>query len=73
MKEFKLYTGLDEDNMSEVLHSGLKNDPISETFSVKHVNRAGVCFPTRYVKIVPLSYVDHWPTQKLLLTFASRI
>jgi hypothetical protein len=57
MKEFKLYVGTDEDNMVEVLHSGLKNDSIPETFSIKHVNRAGICFPTRYVKVVPLSYV----------------
>ena len=55
MKQFKLYAGLDENNMSEVLHSGLKNDIVPETFSVKHTNRAGVCFPTLYVKIVPLS------------------
>lgn len=55
MKEFKIYVGTDEDNMVKVLHSGLKNDSIPEMFAVKHVNRAGVCFPTRYVKIVPLS------------------
>lgn len=55
MKEFKLYVGMNKDNMSEVLHSGLKNDSIPETFPVKHFNLAGVCFPTRYVKIVPLS------------------
>lgn len=55
MKEFKLYVGIDENTMVEVLHSGLKNDPIPETFTVKHVNNAGICFPTRYVKIVPIS------------------
>lgn len=55
MKEFKVYVGVNEDNMSEVLHSGLRNDSMHETFSIKNVNRAGVCFPTRYVKIVPLS------------------
>lgn len=57
MKEFKLFVGVNEEHMSEVLHSGLKNDSISETFPIKHVNKAGVCFPTRYVKIVPFSYV----------------
>lgn len=56
MKEFKLYVGMNEDSMSEVLHSGLKNDSIPETFPIKHVNPAGVCFPTRYIKIEPLSY-----------------
>ncbi|KAI0949078.1 hypothetical protein AcW1_008781 [Taiwanofungus camphoratus] len=55
MKEFKVYIGLTEDNMTEVLHSGLKNDSIPETFSIRHANNAGVCFPTLYVKIVPLS------------------
>ncbi|KAH9944718.1 Muskelin N-terminus-domain-containing protein [Amylocystis lapponica] len=55
MKEFKIFMGLTEDNMAEVLHAGLKNDSFPETFSVRFMNRAGVCFPTRYVKIVPLS------------------
>ncbi|KAF9467401.1 Muskelin N-terminus-domain-containing protein [Collybia nuda] len=55
MKEFKIYVGVTDDHMSEVLHSGLKNDPIPETFPLKHVNKAGVSFPTRYIKIVPLS------------------
>lgn len=55
MKEFKIYVGVTDDHMSEVLHSGLKNDPIPETFPLKHINKAGVTFPTRYVKIVPLS------------------
>ena len=55
MKEFKLYVGIDENTMVEVLHSGLKNDSIPETFTVKHINNAGICFPTRYVKIVPIS------------------
>jgi hypothetical protein len=55
MKEFKLYAGMTEDHMAEVLHTGLKNDTIPETFTVKHHNSAHVCFPTRYVKIVPLS------------------
>lgn len=55
MKEFKLFVGDSEDNMTEVLHSALKNDSIPETFSVKHVNNNGICFPARYVKIVPLS------------------
>lgn len=40
----------------EVLHGGLKNDTTPEAFPICHVNNAQVCFPTRYVKIVPLSY-----------------
>lgn len=55
MKEFKLHVGLHEDNMTEVLHSGLKNDPAVETFNIRSVNQAGLAFPTRYVKIEPLS------------------
>ncbi|EKM54710.1 uncharacterized protein PHACADRAFT_210495 [Phanerochaete carnosa HHB-10118-sp] len=55
MKEFKIYVGLSEDNMTEVLHSGLKNDPAPETFYVRSVNQAGLAFPTRYIKIEPLS------------------
>lgn len=56
MKEFKLYVGLSEDNMTEVLHTGLKNDTLPETFTVRSINRAGLTFPSRYVKIEPLSY-----------------
>jgi hypothetical protein len=55
MKEFRLYAGLTEDNMSEVIHAGLKNDSTPEHFQVKNTNSADVIFPTRYVKIVPLS------------------
>ncbi|KAF5385812.1 hypothetical protein D9615_002604 [Tricholomella constricta] len=55
MKEFKLYVGTNRAHMSEVLHAGLKNDSIPETFPIKHVNKAGICFPTQYIKIVPIS------------------
>lgn len=55
MKEFKLYVGLNPDHMIQVLHAGLRDDSIPETFSITHVNREGVTFPTRFVKIVPLS------------------
>lgn len=68
MKEFKLYVGLDEDNMTEVLHAELKNDHIPETFAIRDVNRAGLAFPTRYVKIQPLSYVSTILQSALWLT-----
>ncbi|KZT71745.1 hypothetical protein DAEQUDRAFT_776737 [Daedalea quercina L-15889] len=55
MKEFKVYVGLSEDNMAEVLHAALRNDSVKETFTIRHSNNAGICFPTRYVKVVPLS------------------
>ncbi|KDQ55802.1 hypothetical protein JAAARDRAFT_208578 [Jaapia argillacea MUCL 33604] len=55
MKEFKIFVGMVEDNMIEVLHGGLKNDSIPETFALKHVNAAGVYIPCRFLKITPLS------------------
>ncbi|KDR67554.1 hypothetical protein GALMADRAFT_258218 [Galerina marginata CBS 339.88] len=54
MKELKVFVGTSEDHMTEVLHAGLKNDTTAETFSLRHVNDAGVRFPTQFVKIVPL-------------------
>lgn len=57
MKEFRIYVGMSEDHMIEVLHSGLRNDNVPETFPVRHVNSAGIYFPTRFIKIVPLSWV----------------
>ncbi|KAG7098462.1 hypothetical protein E1B28_000408 [Marasmius oreades] len=55
MKDFKVYLGLAREQMVEVLHGSLKNDNIPETFSLKYVDDSGLCFPTLYVKIVPLS------------------
>jgi hypothetical protein len=55
MKEFKIYVGLNPDHMIQVLHAGLRDDAVPETFSITHVNRDGVPFPTRFIKIVPLS------------------
>ncbi|KAF8658335.1 hypothetical protein AX16_002101 [Volvariella volvacea WC 439] len=59
MKEFKIFVGNSSGHMMEVLHAGLKNDSIPETFPIKYINSVGVCFPTRYVKIVPLSAHGH--------------
>ncbi|EPQ57092.1 galactose oxidase [Gloeophyllum trabeum ATCC 11539] len=55
MREFKVYVGMTEDRMVEALDGGLKNDSFPETFPLKHTNAAGLCFPARFVKIVPLS------------------
>ncbi|EPT00275.1 hypothetical protein FOMPIDRAFT_1123063 [Fomitopsis schrenkii] len=55
MKEFKLYVGMSEDNLTEVLHASLNNDTVKEMFSLQHSTDTGVCLPTRYVKIEPLS------------------
>ena len=54
MKELKVLVGATTEHMTEILHSGLKNDNIPETFVLNHVNASGVTFPTRYVKVVPL-------------------
>ncbi|TRM70103.1 Muskelin N-terminus-domain-containing protein [Schizophyllum amplum] len=55
MKEFAVLVGTSLDNMTRVLHASLKNDSMSESFTVKHTNNAGLSFPTLFVKIVPLS------------------
>ncbi|KAF9236343.1 Muskelin N-terminus-domain-containing protein [Melanogaster broomeanus] len=59
VKEFKLYVGLAPDHMIQALHAGLKDDAVPETFAITHVNRDGVPFPTRFIKIVPLSAHGH--------------
>ncbi|KAJ3076625.1 Muskelin 1, intracellular mediator containing kelch motif [Podochytrium sp. JEL0797] len=52
MREFKIYGGLTPDNMTELLHAGLRNDSEAETFSLKH-KMNGVVFPCQYIKIAP--------------------
>ena len=54
MKEIKVFAGITEDHMSEVLHVGLKNDSTAETFSIQYLNNAGVCIPTQFIKIMPM-------------------
>jgi hypothetical protein len=58
MKEFKICVGLTKDRMTEVLSSTLKDDNVPETFALRHTNSAGVAFPSRYLKIIPISSVD---------------
>lgn len=53
LKEFKVYGGLELGNMTELLHSGLRNDSEPETFQLKFVAN-GVQVPIKYIKIVPL-------------------
>ncbi|KAJ3316887.1 Muskelin 1, intracellular mediator containing kelch motif [Boothiomyces sp. JEL0866] len=53
LKEFKVFGGLDESNMNELLHAGLHNDSEQETFALKHIFN-GVQVPCLYIKIVPL-------------------
>ena len=69
MREFKIFIGMNREYLTEVLHSGLKNDSVPETFSIKFVNDAGICFPTRFVKIEPISYVPFYNASSVLLIF----
>ncbi|KAI8047936.1 Muskelin N-terminus-domain-containing protein [Thamnidium elegans] len=55
LKEFKVYGGMDpQDDMIEILHSGLKNDTEPESFPLKNQQK-NMIFPMKYIKIVPLS------------------
>ncbi|PVD25090.1 hypothetical protein C0Q70_15588 [Pomacea canaliculata] len=53
LKKFKVFGGLTEEHMIELLDSGLKNDHIPETFALRN-EIDGNNFPCRFVKIVPL-------------------
>ncbi|XP_072327210.1 muskelin isoform X3 [Scyliorhinus torazame] len=53
LKKFKVYGGMSEENMTELLSSGLKNDYNKETFTLKH-KIDDQMFPCRFIKIVPL-------------------
>uniref|UniRef100_A0A7N6ANV2 F5/8 type C domain-containing protein n=1 Tax=Anabas testudineus TaxID=64144 RepID=A0A7N6ANV2_ANATE len=53
LKKFKVFGGMSEENMTELLSSGLKNDYNKETFTLKHKIDEQM-FPCRFVKIVPL-------------------
>ncbi|KAJ3612188.1 hypothetical protein NHX12_020464 [Muraenolepis orangiensis] len=53
LKKFKVFGGMSEENMTELLSSGLKNDYNKETFTLKHKIDEQM-FPCKFVKIVPL-------------------
>ncbi|XP_023686924.1 muskelin [Paramormyrops kingsleyae] len=53
LKKFKVFGGMSEENMTELLSSGLKNDYNKETFTLKHKIEEQM-FPCRFIKIVPL-------------------
>ena len=70
VKEIKVFAGITQDHMSEVLHVGLKNDTTAETFNLQYVNSAGVCIPTQFIKIMPILSVlvlSKQPFQFLIL------
>ncbi|CAG8499389.1 16163_t:CDS:10 [Acaulospora morrowiae] len=53
LKQFKVYGGLTPNNMIELLHSGLRNNPRPESFRLKYrMNQ--VLLPCQYIKIVPI-------------------
>ncbi|KAK2151233.1 hypothetical protein LSH36_371g00004 [Paralvinella palmiformis] len=58
LRKFKVYGGLSDENMIELLESGLKNDHDPETFFLKH-EVDGNFFPCRYIKIVPIQSWGH--------------
>ncbi|CAO3664670.1 unnamed protein product [Umbelopsis ramanniana] len=53
LKEFKVLGGASPNKMTELVHSGLRNDNEPETFALKHTAN-NVIFPIQYIKIVPL-------------------
>lgn len=53
LKKFQVFGGLEEDNMLELLDSGLKNDASNETFQLRY-QLHGQPFPCQYIKIVPV-------------------
>lgn len=53
LKKFKIYGGVEEENLMELLEGGLKNDNEYETFLLKHTIE-GNLFPCRFLKVVPL-------------------
>lgn len=53
LKKFKIFGGLEEDSMLELLEGGLKNDSKPECFMVRY-KVGGKPFACRYIKIVPI-------------------
>ncbi|XP_015762917.1 PREDICTED: muskelin-like [Acropora digitifera] len=50
LKKFKIYGGLNDEHMTELLQSGLCNDNVEETFNLKH-ELHGKMFPCSFIKI----------------------
>ncbi|PKU31058.1 hypothetical protein llap_18638 [Limosa lapponica baueri] len=61
LKKFKVFGGMNEENMTDLLSSGLKNDYNKETFTLKHKIDEQM-FPCRFIKIgqrEQVSYSGH--------------
>ncbi|OAD75654.1 hypothetical protein PHYBLDRAFT_143898 [Phycomyces blakesleeanus NRRL 1555(-)] len=54
LKEFKIFGGLDPNDLTELLHHKLKNDAVPETFELRY-SHDELVFPVQYIKIAPLS------------------
>ncbi|KAL0073983.1 Muskelin N-terminus-domain-containing protein [Phycomyces blakesleeanus] len=54
LKEFKVYGGMNLEDMTEILHQGLRNDNQPEEFPLRHAAN-NMAFPVQYIKIVPLT------------------
>jgi len=53
LKRFQVLGGLDEDSYLELLDTGLKNDNVTESFSLRHhLNKQ--FFPVNFIKVIPL-------------------
>ncbi|KAJ1734328.1 hypothetical protein LPJ61_001130, partial [Coemansia biformis] len=57
LKEFKVFGGMSEDSMVELLYSGLRNDSEAETISVRQ-KLHGHYIPCQFIKIQPLLAYD---------------
>ena len=68
LKHFKILGGPDEDNMIEILDAGLKNDTVSEHFSLRH-KLNGHLYPVSLIKILPLR--SHGPAFNYSIWFIS--
>ncbi|GIZ04438.1 muskelin [Caerostris extrusa] len=53
MKKFKIFGGMMDDSMIELLDGGLKNNNQAESFNLKHT-AGGNMFACKFIKIVPI-------------------
>ncbi|KAI9257656.1 muskelin 1, intracellular mediator kelch motif-containing protein, isoform CRA_a [Sporodiniella umbellata] len=54
LKEFKIYGGMDLENLNEILHKGLNNNTQAENFPLRYTYK-DLIFPVKYIKISPIS------------------
>lgn len=55
LKEFKVFAGPSLDNLHLILHTGLNNDTLPESFPPNYSLASLPPFPVQYLKIVPLA------------------